>query len=259
MQILGLPDAQETSDDQCDTGSDPSTLRDIVAENGWPVDLSLVQDGWNVKTLENQYSPHSDAIKARAQSARLLLRQKARELVESGDVDAQIVLVTHGGFLHYFTDDWEDADQLPGTGWCNGEMRSYVFEEDMIQGRDGDARLIETKQSRQSRGKDYPMLGREKQPVLFAIAMRRWEDQGLQRPDKLGTVGDVCAELLPDPFDHESCCSHGPSLAASDTEYVEDDQLEVAQHAVGAMTVANDSGGESRQNAIGAGDGSPKG
>ncbi|MCJ1458312.1 hypothetical protein MMC28_008683 [Mycoblastus sanguinarius] len=108
-QILALPDAQETSDELCDIGSDPSLLRGIVAENNWPVDLSPTQDGWNVKTLENRYNPHSSAMKARAHDARILLRQEIRELIRNGDIDAQVIRVTHGGYLHYFTDDWEDS------------------------------------------------------------------------------------------------------------------------------------------------------
>ncbi|KAI9826477.1 MAG: hypothetical protein M1819_007370 [Sarea resinae] len=171
-QILALPDAQETSDEPCDIGSDPSVLRGLVAENNWPVDLSFIKDGWNIKTLESRYSPHSSAIQARARDARILLRQKIRELVSNGDIDAQVILVTHGGYLHYFTDDWEDSYQYPGTGWHNCETRSYVFKEDFMADVDREARLIETIESRQKRGKMYPMYGREKQPELFKIGMQ---------------------------------------------------------------------------------------
>ncbi len=187
-RILALPDAQETSDESCDIGSDPPLLRAIVAENDWPVDLSLIKDGWNVKTLDDRYSPHSSAIQSRARDARILLRQKIRELVRNGDLDAQVILVTHGGYLHYFTDDWEDSYQYPGTGWHNCETRSYAFEEDLMADVDGEARLTETMESRQKRGKMYPMYRREKQPELFELAMQRWESQGLQRPDRLGTA-----------------------------------------------------------------------
>ncbi|WPB05604.1 uncharacterized protein RHO25_010257 [Cercospora beticola] len=43
--VLALPDAQETSDDACDTGSDPEQLREFVNERGLAVDLSLVRNG----------------------------------------------------------------------------------------------------------------------------------------------------------------------------------------------------------------------
>ena len=188
-QILALPDVQETSDDLCDIGSNPSLLHSIVAENNWPVDLSLVKESWNNKNLESRYSPQSSAIKNRARDARLLLRQNIRELVKNGDTDAQVVLVTHGSFLHYFTDDWEDSYQYPGTGWHNCETRAYSFEKDFMEDGDKEARLSETMESRLKRGKTNSIFEREKQPELFEVAMQNWENQGLQRPDRL------CAEL----------------------------------------------------------------
>jgi hypothetical protein len=49
MKIVLLPDVQETSDVPCDTGSDPEVLQKEMEEKGIPVDMSLVQDGWNSK------------------------------------------------------------------------------------------------------------------------------------------------------------------------------------------------------------------
>jgi hypothetical protein len=49
MKIVLLPDVQETSDVPCDTGSDPEVLRKEMEEQGIPVDMSLVQEGWNSK------------------------------------------------------------------------------------------------------------------------------------------------------------------------------------------------------------------
>lgn len=45
---------------------------------------------------------------------------------------------------------------------------------------DGDARLTETMENRQKRGKTYPMKEREKQPELFELGMQHWGSQGLQ-------------------------------------------------------------------------------
>jgi broad specificity phosphatase PhoE len=184
-KILAVPDAQEISDDLCDTGSDPDVLRDIAVENAWPVDLSLVQDGWNDNSLEGRFSPKDKAIRARALSVRLLLRQKIRELLAMGIESPAVVLVTHGGFLHYLTDDWEDSDTYAGTGWQNCETRSYQFEEDPAAGVNAEARLVETTESRLRRGKTSPVIGREKQLELFKVSMQRWESQGLQRPDRV--------------------------------------------------------------------------
>ena len=104
-EILAIPDAQETSDYPCDTGSDLDVLRSRCEEHKWPADVSLLSADWNIKTLTGRYSPHSDAVKTRAKAVRKLLRQKARELSQAGDTDAQIILVAHGGVLHYITAD----------------------------------------------------------------------------------------------------------------------------------------------------------
>jgi hypothetical protein len=185
-EIIAIPDAQETSDDPCDVGTDPSVLRKVVTESNWPVDLSLVKDGWNVKALGTRYSPESNAIAARARDARIFIRQKIRQLIEQGDTDPQVALVTHGGFLHYFTDDWEDSWLNPGTGWKNCETRSYVFEQDVMKDIDVEVRLTETMESRLRRGKGNPMPAKEEQAGLFEQAMESWERQGLQRPDRIG-------------------------------------------------------------------------
>ncbi|KAI8722960.1 hypothetical protein NCS52_00150600 [Fusarium sp. LHS14.1] len=185
-EIIAIPDAQETSDDPCDVGTEPSVLHTVVSESKWPVDLSLVKDGWNVKALGTRYSPESNAIAARARDVRIFIRQKIRQLIEQGDTGPQIALVTHGGFLHYFTDDWEDSWLNPGTGWRNCETRSYEFKQDVMDDTDMEASLTETMESRLRRGKGYPMPAGEEQAVLFEQAMENWENQGLQRPDRIG-------------------------------------------------------------------------
>ncbi|KAJ4245255.1 hypothetical protein NW762_014125 [Fusarium torreyae] len=190
-EIIAIPDAQETSDDPCDVGTDPSVLRRVVSESNWPVDLSLVKDGWNVKALGTRYSPESKAIAARARDARIFIRQKIRQLIEQGDTEPQVALVTHGGFLHYFTDDWEDSWLNPGTAWRNCETRSYIFEQDVMKETDGEAWLTETMESRLRRGKGNPMPAKGEQAVLFEQAMESWENQGLQRPDRIGVDGET--------------------------------------------------------------------
>ncbi|KAJ5173096.1 phosphoglycerate mutase family protein [Penicillium capsulatum] len=174
MQLIALPDAQETSDVPCDTGSDPEVLRQEFA--GKNVNIDLVQNGWNNKT--GRYAPTNHALKERARAARRWLKARPEK---------EIVLVTHGGFLHYFTEDWEDSSQYQGTGWVNTEFRSFVFSEethtDDLEGYalDGDnASLVETIESRQRRGKDGPMPHRAQQKALYKLGTQGWDDQGLQ-------------------------------------------------------------------------------
>lgn len=102
-----------------------------------------------------------------ARDARIFILQKIREMVSNGDTDAQVILVTHGGYLQYLTADCEDSHQYLCTSWRDCETRSYASEENFMADIDGDARLTERMESRQKRSKMYPMYGREQQPELF--------------------------------------------------------------------------------------------
>jgi broad specificity phosphatase PhoE len=193
-KILAIPDAQETSDFPCDTGSEVEVLHGIVRDQNWPTDLSLVKEGWNVKTLQNRYSPAGDAIKRRARDARVLLREKARELHAAGDDAVEIVLVAHGAYMHYISNDWEDAAKFTSTGWENCEFRTYNFEADFLNDNaDVDAFFVETTESRKRRGKNHPMISHERQVSLCDEMMQAWEDQGCQNPAKLNVLPSEAA------------------------------------------------------------------
>ncbi|KAK6508012.1 hypothetical protein TWF481_006432 [Arthrobotrys musiformis] len=38
----------------------------------------------------------------------------------------EVVIVSHGGYLHVLTEDWDSYDDMKGTGWENTERRSFV-------------------------------------------------------------------------------------------------------------------------------------
>lgn len=92
-KIIALPEAQETADVPCDTGSDVQALRQEMADK--PVDLSRVTNGWNSKS--GRWAPTAKALRKRAKEVRQWLRARPEKA---------IVLVTHGGFVHHFTEDW---------------------------------------------------------------------------------------------------------------------------------------------------------
>jgi broad specificity phosphatase PhoE len=116
--IIALPELQETSDFPCDTGSDVSKLRKEMKEKHVPVDLSLVKEGWNVKT----WAPSSKALTNRAREARRYIRDRIFELQKEGEKDPEIIVVTHGGLLHYFTEDWEDSKTYFGKSKRNQSL-----------------------------------------------------------------------------------------------------------------------------------------
>ena len=101
MKIIALPEAQETNAVPCDTGLD----RDVLEKEFGPVevDFSLVKIGWNSKV--GKWAPDPDSLRARAKEVRQWLKARPEK---------EIVLVTHGGFLHYLNEDWADFDQIKG-------------------------------------------------------------------------------------------------------------------------------------------------
>jgi hypothetical protein len=176
LTVKALPELQETSNLPCDTGSSPSKLKDEFSSGRFAgtVDLELVTQDWANKT--GRWSPASAAIEARARYARVYLRNLAQEAARSSSEDVQIVVVTHGSYLHYFTEDWDGHTLFTGTGWANTEFRSYNFVN--ADGKDADASLIETKESRESRkGSEIPLTADE-QRELRASAERQNADQG---------------------------------------------------------------------------------
>ncbi len=174
LPILAVPEIQELSDLPCDTGSEPSILAQEFADG--KVDLTLVHPGWNSKT--GKWSPRSSALEARAKEARVFLRDFAQEWSRShGGKDVQIAVVTHGGFLHYFTEDWEGTGKFSGTGWANCEFRSFEF----ASMTDERASVVEVRESRERRRGNERDLSADEHRELRAAAEREWVEAGFQK------------------------------------------------------------------------------
>ncbi|KAL4882184.1 histidine phosphatase superfamily [Aspergillus karnatakaensis] len=174
-EILALPDAQEVCDYGFNTGSDLSILKERVVGEDIAVDLSRVDEGWNVKEPGSRYFPARDALRVRARDCRNQLYALARRLEEKGVENAEIVLVAHGMFLHFLTEDWEDAGRYNGSSWGHVEVRSYGF----LHGEGEKVGLVETGESRVRRGKGVESLDRVEQERLYEAALEIWEEQGL--------------------------------------------------------------------------------
>ncbi|RYP10623.1 hypothetical protein DL765_008048 [Monosporascus sp. GIB2] len=167
-KVIALPDAQEVSVNPCDIGSDPEKLK---AEFGDRVDFGLVHPGWNDKSEDSKYFPNPVKLAARSRDVRLWLR----ELVKGAGEDAQVVLVTHGGILHFLTEDWDGFAPSKGTGWQNTELRSYEFEDP--EWKDPNASLRETKPSwRRRRGSEIPLSRAEQVQLQQAFHERVREE-----------------------------------------------------------------------------------
>lgn len=112
--IIPLPDAQELSLYDCDRGTDVAVLKDEYNGQREVVDFTLVPDDWSVKFHPDRH-PNVDNLVVRARRVRLWLRDLA---ARAGGEDVQVVLVTHGGFLHFLTEDWDGIPPRKGTCLC---------------------------------------------------------------------------------------------------------------------------------------------
>ncbi|CAG8936671.1 unnamed protein product [Penicillium salamii] len=120
---------------------------------------------------KGRYHPGRDAVSARARGARLWL--KARP-------ESEIVVVAHGGLMHFLTGEWEDCSKNEATGWDNAEYRTYEFDTARI---DEDLPLLETPESRLRRGKTGPQPSHSDQSSLRETGLRVWAEQGYAVPE----------------------------------------------------------------------------
>ncbi|KAH6625521.1 phosphoglycerate mutase [Boeremia exigua] len=161
VQVLALPLLQEASSLPCDTGSDVATIEKEFKDT--VVDFSEVLEGWQVK--ENS-SLTTAALLDRAEKARqwLLARQ-----------ENNIVVVSHGCFLHFLTDDWYDSVNTQATGWGNTEFRSYE-----LSGGPESTSLRETAESRSRRGlKEFEQNFEQQNLAEKKITLETWRKWGI--------------------------------------------------------------------------------
>ena len=147
VPFLLHPNAQEVSGRNCNIGFNKERLKhevrnlfegkDLGFDPVERMDFDLVQDGWNSK--EGYWSPDEPDIKKRAADLRAWLYDRPEQT---------IVLVTHGAFLHYFTEDWEGFHPSIGSAYRNCEVREFNF---TPESRNDNAHIKETAVSRKNR------------------------------------------------------------------------------------------------------------
>ncbi|KAJ6256232.1 hypothetical protein Dda_9067 [Drechslerella dactyloides] len=134
---------QETGEWQCDIGSSVPDLQSFLSDcatsapetyGSHPlIDFSpvLAHPDWPAK--------HGFYAAANANDRAKAARSYLFENYASTD---EIVVVSHGGFLHYLSEDWDSYDDAAGTAWANTEWRSYEMSD--VGGR---IKLVETPDS----------------------------------------------------------------------------------------------------------------
>ncbi|RYP07458.1 hypothetical protein DL764_002465 [Monosporascus ibericus] len=163
-KITPLPELQEVNSSPSSTGSPADTLR---AEYGDAVDVARLDNDWYMKGSNTEFAPDPAKVEARARRARVWLR----ELAHTVAADAHIVVVTHGEFVHWLTDDFAGVSMRFNTGWHNAEFRSYEFAS--LDGDDIEAALIETATSREKRGRAARLQSSSNNAELKYIAALR--------------------------------------------------------------------------------------
>lgn len=138
LPILLMPKAQETSAKPSDTGSNISKLE---TEYGSRIDCS------RLAKFEGEWLSNSgewEMISSKVDKHAYEIRRYIK------DLDAKhVVLVTHGGFLHWLTEDWSDnPGEENATGWTNTEYRTYEF----IEGPGAHMKEVEESRERRRKG-----------------------------------------------------------------------------------------------------------
>ncbi|KAE8444330.1 hypothetical protein EG329_000640 [Mollisiaceae sp. DMI_Dod_QoI] len=130
INLMLVPLAQEISAKPCDVGHEREDLekeiKRLLSEEGREVgfdasriDYSILEEGWSLK--KGLYEDSLQAVEARAAELRKWLWRRPEK---------EIVLVTHGAFLHYLTEDWDSFEASHGTAYDNCEYRCFTFTED---------------------------------------------------------------------------------------------------------------------------------
>ncbi|KAI0854161.1 hypothetical protein F5Y00DRAFT_256659 [Daldinia vernicosa] len=103
-----LADLQEISPSPNSTGVPKSSLSRRYDEKGL-VEVDGLNEKWHIKGHNSPYAPQVPKVEARVRSARRHLLTLARKAIEAGKDDAHIVVITHGEFAHWLTDDFQGA------------------------------------------------------------------------------------------------------------------------------------------------------
>ncbi|KAJ5334589.1 hypothetical protein N7452_006992 [Penicillium brevicompactum] len=170
LKLILNADLQEASDFPCDIGSDVANLRKEFEESSVSIDFDFIPENWNQKQT-GRYHPGREAVSARAREARLWLKARPEK---------EIVVVAHGGLMHFLNGDWEDCCKNEATGWDNAEYRTYEFDTARI---DEDLPMLETPESRLRRGKTGPQPSHEEQSSLRENGLLGWAEQGYAVPE----------------------------------------------------------------------------
>jgi broad specificity phosphatase PhoE len=114
-KILALPLAQEAPAEPANT---PSGIKRLQDEYGNIVNFERCYELSDYDSKSGTFAPDGQALEGRAATLRKFLRDREEE---------EIVVVSHGQFLHYVSRDVDDDGKQINGDWENTEYRSYIF------------------------------------------------------------------------------------------------------------------------------------
>ncbi|KAI0378381.1 histidine phosphatase superfamily [Hypomontagnella monticulosa] len=139
IKITLLPELQEVNATPSGTGTPKSILRGLYGPG--MLDMTALDEDWYIKSPGTAFEPLPNKVEARARLARALIRKIARAAAAQ-DEHAHVVVVTHGEFAHWLTEDFVGIDLKWNTNWANAECRPYRFL-DLYGPDDDNATLVE--------------------------------------------------------------------------------------------------------------------
>lgn len=139
-KILALPLAQEAPAEPANT---PSGIKRLQDEYGSIVNFERCYELPDFASKEGTFAPDSESLQARAVTLRKFLRDRKED---------EIVVVSHGDFLHHVSRDVDDEGKQINGDWENTEYRSYRF----WPAEHEDALLKETDESVERRNASGP-------------------------------------------------------------------------------------------------------
>lgn len=140
IKILALPLAQEAPAEPANT---PSGIKRLEDEYGNIVNFERCYELSDYDSKIGTFTPDGRHLEERAATLRKFLRDRQEE---------EIVVVSHGQFLHYVSRDVDDDGKQINGDWENTEYRSYNF----WPVRHEDALLKETDKSVKRRNASRP-------------------------------------------------------------------------------------------------------
>jgi broad specificity phosphatase PhoE len=134
MKILLMPLAQESSDENMDTGSEVKDIKDMFGDLVDEDRIVHLFPYWNRNI--GRFGVEPEVMMERANMLRRFIRDRP---------ERNIVLVSHGTFAHAITGNYTKEGVQTTRMWENAECRTYTFD-------DGeDAKVVETEESKKRR------------------------------------------------------------------------------------------------------------